>query len=371
MFRPLYDYDWEQACLAAILLANTRPRHHNASAADTGGARASTDTRSHEVGGCVPWPLPCMANESISRRYYKPAFNKTHVPEAIPGQIDAENKPQPADDKLTNGPNTLIESDAPAAQLLVDGPDESRLLAHDPTLTALAQLGAFRLNCQRSIISLMDKENQYILAEATRTVSLHSPLQCEPGDEIYLGPRTLDMVWGVCPNVRHFRADSTNSHIHVSSLWQEIGTDSKIKQTLQVFTAPDNSTDVSTSLVTANKDCYVMNDLSAIEAYKSRPYVAGVCPGFLSTSYPQSSRSYGSSSSPSSKARSLAPNFLGQRLHVYLYSSLTGAVAIYEVLCRSAYPQSKWLCYWNLCKFPRAFLVRKTCVRHPVTMWSM
>ena len=81
-----------------------------------------------------------------------------------------------------------------------DPPDDAKRLKHDSTLTAFAQLGAFRLDCQRSFISLMDHDNQYILAEATRSVSLHDLDQTAPGDEVYLGPRILDIMWGVCPS---------------------------------------------------------------------------------------------------------------------------------------------------------------------------
>jgi GAF domain-containing protein len=62
---------------------------------------------------------------------------------------------------------------------------------------------------------------------------------------VYLGARILDQQWGVCPN------------------------------TIQVFTALDDSLNISTDVVTANKTCYVMNDLSAIPVYANRPYVAG------------------------------------------------------------------------------------------------
>lgn len=82
----------------------------------------------------------------------------------------------------------------------LDLPDDSRLLSHDPTLTAFAQLGAYRMDCQRSFISLMDHDNQYVLAEATRSVSLLQQDECDPGDEIYIGPRILDFSWGICPN---------------------------------------------------------------------------------------------------------------------------------------------------------------------------
>jgi hypothetical protein len=127
-------------------------------------------------------------------------------------------------------------------------PDDSVLLAHDPTLMAFTQLGAYKLNCQRSFISLMDGEHQYILAESTRSVSLENSEQydkSDPGEKIYLGARVLDMHWGVYPN------------------------------TIQVFTALDDTLNVSTDIVSANKDFYVMNDLSAIPAYADRPYGAG------------------------------------------------------------------------------------------------
>ena len=124
-------------------------------------------------------------------------------------------------------------------------PDDSQRLSQDPTLTAFAQLGAFRLNCQRSFISLMDHKNQYILAEATKSASLTSQGVCDQGDEMYLGPRVLDMVWGVCPN------------------------------TIQVFTAKDGSCNISTAEVLANPSSYVMNDMSAIDQFKDRPYIAG------------------------------------------------------------------------------------------------
>jgi len=140
-------------------------------------------------------------------------------------------------------PESSAPSIAAAAEVADDAPDDSALLAHDPTLTAFAQLGAFRLNCERSFISLMDHENQYIIAEATRSVSLNDQKDTEEGDEVYLGARVLDMVWGVCPN------------------------------TIQVFTSKDGSLNVDTDLVVANLECYVMSDMSAIERYKTRPYV--------------------------------------------------------------------------------------------------
>lgn len=94
----------------------------------------------------------------------------------------------------------------------------------------------------------MDGKHQYIIAEATQTVSINDPDKYDetnPGEKVYLGARILDVQWGVCPNA------------------------------IAVFTALDESLNLSTELITANQGCYVMNDLSAIEAYADRPYVAG------------------------------------------------------------------------------------------------
>ncbi|TVY80825.1 Hybrid signal transduction histidine kinase B [Lachnellula suecica] len=149
---------------------------------------------------------------------------------------------QPTDDPATtcDGPfnSEEPEDDRP--------PDETQALVYDPTLTAFAQLGAFRTNCERSFISIMDGKNQFILAEATRSVSLTSRDKYEGDeDEIFLGPTALTLQWGVCPH------------------------------TIQVFTATDTSLDIDTPNVYANRDQYVMNDMSVIEQYKDRPYIVG------------------------------------------------------------------------------------------------
>ena len=120
-------------------------------------------------------------------------------------------------------------------------------MAKDTTLTAFAQLGALKLDCQRSFISLMDNEHQYVLAEATRTVSLTSEDVHDGGDDdaVYLGTTTLDLIWGVCPS------------------------------TIRLFTSTDGSLNVDSDLVKASESYYVMNDLSMVPGFEDRPYVVG------------------------------------------------------------------------------------------------
>jgi hypothetical protein len=71
-------------------------------------------------------------------------------------------------------------------------------LSRDRSLTAFAQLAALRLNTRRAMVSLIDSDHQYILAEATRTLSLFSPRAEKPEDEVWLGHAKLNKSDAVC-----------------------------------------------------------------------------------------------------------------------------------------------------------------------------
>ncbi|KAK6595406.1 sensor histidine kinase response [Botrytis cinerea] len=173
----------------------------------------------------------------VQRRTNPQLFDRYYTPEKWKLTRESED-----DDFNTKGnglPETICEAEEQPD--IAENPKENetgdRILQND-------FLGAYRLNTERSFISLMDSHNQYIIAEATRSVSLHERDLTKPGDEIFLGARILDMHWGICPN------------------------------TIQMFTAKDDTGNVKNNLVTANQTQYVMNDLSAIEKYKNRPYIA-------------------------------------------------------------------------------------------------
>lgn len=68
----------------------------------------------------------------------------------------------------------------------------------DKTLTAFAQLAALRLNVRRAMVSLIDSTQQFILAEATKTLSLVSDERHKPGDEVWLGNTILKKNDAVC-----------------------------------------------------------------------------------------------------------------------------------------------------------------------------
>jgi hypothetical protein len=72
------------------------------------------------------------------------------------------------------------------------------LASRDTTLTAFAQLAALRLNVRRAMVSLLDSKHQYVLAEATRTLSLVDDTRHADGDALWLGTTSLAREDAVC-----------------------------------------------------------------------------------------------------------------------------------------------------------------------------
>ncbi|KAF9731249.1 Hybrid signal transduction protein dokA [Paraphaeosphaeria minitans] len=67
----------------------------------------------------------------------------------------------------------------------------------DKSLTAFAQLIVLRLNVKRAMVSLIDSTRQYILAEATRSLSL-SNHSTDSGDDLWLGHAIIARNEAVC-----------------------------------------------------------------------------------------------------------------------------------------------------------------------------
>ena len=131
----------------------------------------------------------------------------------------------------------------------VDSADQyqpaSARLSADPALNAFAQLGAVRLQCDRAFICLIDDQNQHIITETTRSISLYDEKLCEPGDDLALGEMPIDLFAGVCAGI------------------------------LKVFTSQDAKHNVNTSNVFVDSSRYVINDFTKEAMFKDRPYVTG------------------------------------------------------------------------------------------------
>ncbi|KAJ5660120.1 hypothetical protein N7507_006571 [Penicillium longicatenatum] len=143
------------------------------------------------------------------------------------------------DRPVANVTDTSEDQEAPTGD---EQPTASEL-SSDITLNALAQLGVYRLGCNRSFVSIIDRDSQFIIAEATKSVSLRITDQHLPDDGIYLGARRLDLEWGVCPH------------------------------TIRLFTSQDLSYAIDTPNITANKTRYIIRDFRKEECFKDRPYV--------------------------------------------------------------------------------------------------
>jgi signal transduction histidine kinase/CheY-like chemotaxis protein len=72
------------------------------------------------------------------------------------------------------------------------------LASRDKALTAFAQLAALRLNVRRCMVSLIDSKHQYILAEATRTLSLVDDSRHAENDELWLGNAVVARDDAIC-----------------------------------------------------------------------------------------------------------------------------------------------------------------------------
>ncbi|KAH9829134.1 sensor histidine kinase/response regulator [Teratosphaeria destructans] len=82
------------------------------------------------------------------------------------------------------------------AEALIDikqqGSDAVAVSSRNLALTAFAQLVALRLDGRRAVICLYDKQKQYIVAEATRTLSLQQDAVHDAGDSLCFGTTIID-----------------------------------------------------------------------------------------------------------------------------------------------------------------------------------
>ncbi|KAM7215022.1 autoinducer 2 sensor kinase/phosphatase luxQ [Rhypophila decipiens] len=122
------------------------------------------------------------------------------------------------------------------------GPQPKPYINADPTLNALVQLGALRLNTDRSFLSFIDRETQWVVAEMTRSHSIRE-WKCDGDDRVWLGVARLEACWGVCPTTMKAFLDEKGE-------WERHGPN-----------------------VIANRTRYIVNDFRTDPAYSERIYV--------------------------------------------------------------------------------------------------
>lgn len=94
-------------------------------------------------------------------------------------------------------------------------------------------------------MSIIDGDSQYVISEATKSISLRKADRHQQDDGIFLGVRTLDLQWGVCPHA------------------------------IRLFTGQDPSQIQDTEYITANRTRNIIRDFTKEDFYKDRSYVVG------------------------------------------------------------------------------------------------
>ncbi|KAJ5748614.1 uncharacterized protein N7511_010310 [Penicillium nucicola] len=104
--------------------------------------------------------------------------------------------------------------------------DANLLYSPNTTLTSLAQLAALRLNAQRAFITILNRDSQFVLAEATKTTNVGtSTLFGNKGDNLFAGTSTLTSTWNICQETINIlppeHQDGTYPFLIVNDLQQE------------------------------------------------------------------------------------------------------------------------------------------------------
>ncbi|KAJ5124167.1 uncharacterized protein N7515_007992 [Penicillium bovifimosum] len=134
-------------------------------------------------------------------RYYQPPSRPGTVSSWLPAVTDGF--PFSADSGTTltppisegNEPSGCSASPPPATAL---GTENLVLGTTNSTFTSFAQLAALRLNVERVFISVLDRDVQHIIAEATRSLNLNNSSIHDESDGPWLGTSDTRKAWSVC-----------------------------------------------------------------------------------------------------------------------------------------------------------------------------
>ncbi|TGO55885.1 hypothetical protein BCON_0085g00370 [Botryotinia convoluta] len=96
----------------------------------------------------------------------------------------------PAPQSSTESGNQDLEVQSDITSTKISSPDTS--------LTAFCQLVSWRLEVQRAMISLIDDDTQYFIAESTKSLNLVDATKHKPGDELWLGCTSVSKAGRLC-----------------------------------------------------------------------------------------------------------------------------------------------------------------------------
>lgn len=133
-------------------------------------------------------------------RYYQPVAQTDVVPSWLPA---GDEFPFSAPSRSTITPpiseglgSTSTVTSQPATSAI--GSDTLILGTQNSTLTAFAQLAALRLNVERVMIAVLDRDRQHIIAEATQSLNLNDHSVHNEDQNVWLGASDTRKSWSVC-----------------------------------------------------------------------------------------------------------------------------------------------------------------------------
>ncbi|GJD03561.1 GAF sensor diguanylate cyclase [Colletotrichum higginsianum] len=170
---------------------------------------------------CIPYATLGPPEAQRSRTWWltnfgKPRYDSFHIPSAV-----------------FNNPDRPI-------------PISSISSSTDTGLTAFAQLGALRLNASRALISLFDRQHQYVVAEATRSMPLSPNTKYPTQNHLWLCGTAIPRTFGIC------------EHVLVGA------TEDQETPSTRLQTAPSYESELPVSVVP---------DLAADRRFCNRPYI--------------------------------------------------------------------------------------------------
>ena len=151
-------------------------------------------------------------------RYYKPASQAEVVPTWLPandGFPFTANSGNIITPPISEG---SVPSHSPPSRPASAGSEALVLGTSNSTMTSFAQLAALRLNAERVFVSVLDRDQQHIIAEATKSVNLNNPSIHDDNDNIWLGTSDTRKAWSVCKvSFAHSTSWPTRSHCRTRS----------------------------------------------------------------------------------------------------------------------------------------------------------
>ena len=141
-------------------------------------------------------------------RFYRPASVPNVIPSWFPSgeDVPSAGSRSSRNSSSTGSPDTqpgtddsgASNSSATSRQSTATGPEALILGSSNNTLISFCQLAALRLDVERAMICVFDRDAQFILAEATKSMNLSDNSIHKNDDELWLGSSAIKKSWKCC-----------------------------------------------------------------------------------------------------------------------------------------------------------------------------